>query len=117
MVQGDPALMTLARAIAAGDKTAALAVLATSPELATARLARGATRQAAKIYCLDPIGHYFYAGQTALHVAAAAHQYEIADKLIAIKREPGPSNHRTSGFGAAASTAWAGVYWLPALAV
>ena len=74
--------MTLARAIAAGNKAAALALLAASPELATARLARGATRRAAKIYCLDPIGHYFYAGQTALHVAAAAYQYEIADKLI-----------------------------------
>jgi ankyrin repeat protein len=84
MTQGDPALMRLARATAAGDKPAALALLETSPELATARLARGATRQAAKVYCLDPIGHYVYAGQTALHVAAAAYQYEIADRLIAM---------------------------------
>src|SRR5436190_918409 len=81
MAQGYPALMILARAIAAGDTATALALLAASPELATARLARGATRQAAKVYCLDPIGHYFYAGQTALHVAAAAYQCEIADKL------------------------------------
>ena len=74
------------RAIAAGNNAAALAMLATSPELASARLVRGASRQAAKIYCLDPIGHYFYTGQTAHHVAAAAYEYEIADKLIAIKR-------------------------------
>jgi ankyrin repeat protein len=86
MAQGYPALMILARAIAAGDTATALALLAASPELATARLARGATRQAAKVYCLDPIGHYFYAGQTALHVAAAAYQCEIADKLITMKR-------------------------------
>jgi ankyrin repeat protein len=29
------------------------------------------------------IGHYIYAGDTALHVAAAAHQQEIVQKLIA----------------------------------
>jgi hypothetical protein len=84
MAHGDPALMRLARAIAAGDKATALALLVTSPELATTRLARGASRQAAKVYCLDPIGHYFYAGQTALHVAAAAYQCDILEKLVAL---------------------------------
>jgi hypothetical protein len=68
----DSALMPLVRAIVAGDAPAALGLLAASPALARACFAEGATRQAAKVYYVDEIGHYLYAGHTALHVAAAA---------------------------------------------
>jgi ankyrin repeat protein len=84
MAQVDSAFLDLARAIAAGDETAVLALLAASPQLATVSLARGAARHAARTYFLDPIGHYLYAGQTALHVAAAAYQGEIVRKLVAL---------------------------------
>jgi hypothetical protein len=43
----------------------------------------GATRQTAKSYYMDEIGHYLYAGDTALHVAAAAYRQEIVQNLIA----------------------------------
>ena len=94
MAQDDTAFLALARAIAAGDEAAALRMLAASPQLATTNLARGATRQAAKMYCLDPIGHYLYAGQTALHVAAAAYQGGIIRKLIAMGADIGAKDRR-----------------------
>jgi hypothetical protein len=84
MAQDDTAFLALAQVIAAGDEAAAFRMLAASPELATTSLARGATRQATKTYRLDPIGHYLYAGQTALHVAAAAYHCDIIRQLIAM---------------------------------
>jgi Ankyrin repeats (many copies) len=90
----DSALMTLARAIVAGDVPAALRLLAASPTLAHACFAKGATRQAAKAYYLDEIGHYLYAGDTALHVAAAAYRREIARKLIAAGADVRARNRR-----------------------
>jgi ankyrin repeat protein len=45
MVAGDPPLMRLLRAIAAGNMTNVLRMLAASPSLAAAQLERGATRQ------------------------------------------------------------------------
>jgi Ankyrin repeats (many copies)/Ankyrin repeat len=78
----DAALMALARAIAADDAALALRLLAASPALAGARFEQGATRQGAKVFLLDGIGHYIYAGHTALHVAAGAYRHELARKLL-----------------------------------
>jgi hypothetical protein len=79
---GDTAFRALVRAIAAGDAAAAGALLSASPELATARAEHGATRQDAAAHHLAGIGHYLYAGDTALHVAAAAHEHALAEALI-----------------------------------
>src|SRR5581483_10462754 len=80
----DIELMALVRAIAAGDAAPALELLKAQPELAFARwMAAGATRQNARDYFLDEIGHYIYAGDTALHVAAAAHNEAVVRALIA----------------------------------
>ena len=84
--------MALVRAIASGDMAAALRLLAASPALARTRFAEGATRQRAKDYFLDEIGHYVYAGDTALHIAAAAYRQEIAGKLIAMGADVGARN-------------------------
>ena len=78
----DSDLMALVRTIVSDDAAAALQVLAHSPVLARARLEEGATRRAAKEHYLDAIEHYVYAGDTALHVAAAAYRTEIVRKLI-----------------------------------
>jgi ankyrin repeat protein len=78
----DFALMTLARAIAAGETTAASRLLAASPALANARFEHGATRASPKPYYLEAIGYYVYTGATALHVAAAAHRTKIVQDLI-----------------------------------
>jgi ankyrin repeat protein len=93
MAADQSALMTLIRAIGADD-AAALRLLAASPALAGVRLAHGATRRAATDYYLDPIGHYVYAGDTALHVAAAAYRCEIASKLIALGADVQARNRR-----------------------
>jgi Ankyrin repeats (many copies) len=54
------------------------------PDLVAGRLRVGASRQDPGPYFLIPIHHYVYAGDTALHVAAAAAQdRRIADLLVA----------------------------------
>jgi hypothetical protein len=93
MAADQSALMALIRAIGVDD-AAALRLLAASRALAGARVAQGATRQMAKDYYLDPIGHYVYAGDTALHVAAAAYRCEIARKLIASGADVRARNRR-----------------------
>src|SRR5579859_6550174 len=89
----DADLMTLARAIVAADASASR-LLAKNPELAKARLARGATRQDANTYFMEAISHYLYAGDTALHVAAAAYRHEIARRLIAHGADARAKNRR-----------------------
>jgi hypothetical protein len=78
----DAALMSLVRAIVAGNATAASRLVANSPAMARAHFDKGATRQAAAAYYLDEIEHYIYAGDTALHIAAAAYRQAIVRKLI-----------------------------------
>ncbi len=81
--QSDPALWTLVAAIVAGDGAGVSRLLAESPALASASFLIGATRQTAKTFFLGQIGRYAMAGDTALHIAAAAYQTEIVRKLIA----------------------------------
>ncbi|HLX89259.1 MAG TPA: ankyrin repeat domain-containing protein [Acidimicrobiales bacterium] len=52
------------------------------PDLARWALGSGATRQEPKAFFLLPIRHYVYAGDTALHVAAAAHHPGIVESLV-----------------------------------
>jgi hypothetical protein len=90
----DGQLMTLARAIVAGDAETAERLLAASPMLARARFREGATRQSAHAYFLDRIGRYVYAGDTALHIAAAAYRPDTARKLIAAGADVRARNRR-----------------------
>ena len=94
MAAGDSGLMTLIRAIVAGGSGTALRLLAASPMLATAHAAEGATRQVAQTHFLDEIGHYVYAGDTALHIAAAAYRLEIVRKLIVMGADVRARNRR-----------------------
>jgi len=94
MAAAESHLMTLIRAIIVGDEAAALRFLAASPALVTARLEDGATRQAAKAHYLDEIEHYAYAGDTALHMAAAAYREAIARRLIAAGADIRARNRR-----------------------
>jgi ankyrin repeat protein len=83
MAAGDAAFMALVRAIVAGDVATASRLLDASPMLARAQAEEGATRQDAKTYFFEEIMHYLYAGDTALHIAAAAYRPEIVQNLIA----------------------------------
>ena len=69
-------------------------LLEASPRLASEPARAGATRTAAKQNFLDAVGHYVYAGDTALHVAAAAYRPHIARELIARGADPRARNRR-----------------------
>ena len=57
--------------------------LAESPSLATTPSDVGATRQEPAAYFFAGIAHYLYAGDTALHMAAAAFRRPVAELLVA----------------------------------
>jgi ankyrin repeat protein len=90
----DDALRRLMKAIASADGAAALALLSAFPALAKANLKEGATRAAATDHFLTEIKHYVYTGDTALHVAAAAHRPEIARELISLGADVAARNRR-----------------------
>ena len=77
-------LLQLVQAIAEGEDSVVSALLAKSPALATARVLGGAIRQGVKAFYLDAIGHYLYADETALHVAAAGYRAGIARSLVQV---------------------------------
>jgi ankyrin repeat protein len=86
--------MRFAQEIVRGDQARLSGLLAGAPELALARLAVGASRRDAHEYFLDEIDHHVYAGDTALHVAAAAYQTAIVRKLISAGAIVGAVNRR-----------------------
>src|SRR3954467_12891841 len=57
--------------------------LAARPALATAAAEGGAPRHGASDYFFTEIAHYLYAGDTALHMAAAAFRRSIAQLVVA----------------------------------
>lgn len=83
MADDDSALRELVDAIVSGDAATVSQLLAASPQLATASFVTGASRQDAKTHFLSPVARYIYAGDTALHFAAAAYKSETARTLIA----------------------------------
>ena len=64
----------LLNAIASGDDMAVFGLLSASPDLARAPVEDGATRTAAREHYLTEIECSVYAGDTALHIAAAAYR-------------------------------------------
>lgn len=90
----DAALRRLMQAIASADEAAASDLLTASPTVAVAALGEGATRAAAAANFLTAIRHYVYAGDTALHVAAAAYRPDMARRLIDLGADVGARNRR-----------------------
>lgn len=81
--EGDsPNLWRLLRAIATGETVNVSRLLAVSPQLAVDALSSGATRASSKPFYFSDSGHYVYAGDTALHVAAGAYRTDIAKELV-----------------------------------
>src|SRR5215471_11168447 len=60
------------RLVVAGDTDRVARRLSAAPALATTASPAGATRQQATAFFFTAIAHYLYAGDTALHMAAAA---------------------------------------------
>lgn len=79
----DSALFALFGAIASRDELEIAGRLDSSRDLASRPIRIGASREDAETYFLGAIGHYVYGGDTALHIAAAAHRRELAESLVA----------------------------------
>jgi hypothetical protein len=79
----EPTLFGLIQRIVARDRATVSRLLAKSPSLALQALEVGATREAPSDYFFESIAHYAYAGDTALHLAAAAYELAIAKELLA----------------------------------
>jgi Ankyrin repeats (3 copies)/Ankyrin repeat len=90
----DAALHRLLRAIASRSGPVASRLLAESPALAGLAIKAGATRQAPEANFFEEITHYAYAGDTPLHIAAAAYQREIAEALVSRGANVGARNRR-----------------------
>jgi len=78
----DDSLLALFDAIASRDHVGVMRSLDQTPGLLTHPLQVGASRQDPRPYFLIPIRHYVYAGDTALHVAAASHDRGLAEPLV-----------------------------------
>jgi len=90
----DAALLAFFRLIASRDDAEVGRTLESSPALAVATVRGGATRQDPNPYWFEEIRHYVYAGDTGLHVAAAAHRPAAAKSLIANGANVGARNRR-----------------------
>lgn len=71
------------RLVVDGDAGEVSRRLAADPALATKASETGATRQQASTFFFSDIAHYLYAGDTALHMAAAAFRPRVAALLVA----------------------------------
>jgi len=86
--------MQVVRAIGTKDVDAAAGMLRAAPALARARLDVGATRDDPSSYHFLAIHHYVYAGDTPLHVAAAAHLPDMVHVLVELGADVGARNRR-----------------------
>lgn len=80
-------------AITSGDCETATRLLAESPRLAVERAALRASRCPSGDF-FDQIKHYIYEGDTALHMAAAAFQTLVVERLISLGADVRAKNRR-----------------------
>lgn len=112
MTASEARLQMFFRTIAARDAGEARRLLQATPSLATDAAGIGATRQGANDYFFAEILHYAYAGDTALHLAAAAHQPAIVEDLLSsgaiahAKNRRGAEPLHYAADGAPDSVAW-----------
>ena len=115
MVNLDRELRELVAAIAAHDSSAVDRLIAASPNLATASFSMGVTRTEAKANFVEAVGRYIYAGDTALHFAAAAYEADLVRKLIAAGADVRARNRRKDEpLHAAACGSPGSSFWNPA---
>jgi len=79
----DAALLAVFRAIAARDRLEVERRVDEEPSLTTRPIRLGARRQDPDTYFLASIHHHAYSGDTALHMAAAAHHRDLAGFFVA----------------------------------
>jgi ankyrin repeat protein len=114
MLISEQSLRRLVDASVANDDALFSELLAASPALASARFSQGATRQGPRPspQFIEEIGHHIYAGDTALHFAAASYRPKMADKLIwagasvRAKNRRGAEPLHAAAFGIPGSPRW-----------
>lgn len=94
MAAEQTALRQLIEAIVAGDPGAVESMLARSPSLAALPVMVGAERATAPSWFFPAIHHYAYAGDTALHLAAAAYRHGLVPDLVGLGADMGARNRR-----------------------
>jgi hypothetical protein len=94
MATDDAALIALIREIAGDGWQSASRTLQQTPSLAASALGRGATRADPNSFFVDEIKHHFYAGDTALHGAAAAYRSTLVDEIVALGGDVHAKNRR-----------------------
>jgi hypothetical protein len=77
-----PAFREFLRLVTIGDADQIGWSLSADPSLATTAADKGATREDSTPYFFTNIAHFIYAGDTALHVAAAAFRRDVAEILV-----------------------------------
>jgi hypothetical protein len=90
----DSELYALFAAIAARDHGEIGRLLELLPALATRTIRAGASRQSAETCFLAALHHYIYAGDTALHIAAAAYDRDLARMLLTRGAQVSAANRR-----------------------
>jgi hypothetical protein len=83
MAKAKSEFLDFVREVVNGEIDAVSRRLAASPSLATVKCDIGATRQDPLTFFFSEIAHYLYAGDTALHMAAAAFRRPVAQLLVA----------------------------------
>src|SRR5262245_41483710 len=83
MPMSDSDFFAFVRLVVTGDVKGVTRRLAAEPSLASLSSKVGATREHATEFFFTEIAHYFYAGDTALHMAAAAYQVRVVKLLVA----------------------------------
>jgi ankyrin repeat protein len=86
--------LAFVRMVVDGDIDQVSRSLVRDPLLAAISSDVGATRQAASTFFFGDIAHYLYAGDTALHMAAAAWRREVATLLVARGADCRATNRR-----------------------
>jgi ankyrin repeat protein len=77
-----PVFLDFVRHVVNGEIDEVSRCLAVCASFATASSEVGATRQDASSFFFSEIAHYLYAGDTALHIAAAAFRRPVAELLV-----------------------------------
>jgi hypothetical protein len=83
MQKARPGFRDFVRHVVNGEIDEVSRLVADNPTLATARAEAGASRHTAPEFFFGEIAHYLYAGDTALHMAAAAFRRPMAMLLVA----------------------------------
>jgi hypothetical protein len=107
-------LWALFKAIASGDRGRVLRTLDATPRFASQAMPTGASRQTSVPYFLESIALQVYAGDTALHVAAASYNADLAEMLVSRGADVRARNRRgAEPLHAAATGSPKSAHWNP----